>query len=73
MFDSVGMKTLRQYIDAAKPKRTHEEWAELFGISRSYFTDLVNDKVKPGRNVMARINEATNGKVPPAVWFRGPV
>lgn len=64
------MKTLRQYIDTAKPQRTHEEWAALFGISRSYFTDIVNGRVTPGTKVIQRIHELTRGKVPPAVWFR---
>lgn len=63
------MKTLHQYIATSKPQKTHEEWAKLFGISRSYFTDLVNERVRPGTKVIARINEVTGGKVPPAAWF----
>jgi transcriptional regulator with XRE-family HTH domain len=63
------MKTLSQYIASAKTQRTHQEWAEAFGISRSYFTDIVNEKVTPGSKVIRRINEVTRGKVPPSVWF----
>lgn len=70
MCDIGGMKTIRQYIDSAKPQLTHEEWAARFGISRSYFTDIVNGKVRPGTKVMEAISNATGGKVPPAVWFR---
>lgn len=63
------MKTLSQYIASAKTRRTHEEWANEIGISRSYFTDIVNGKVTPGSKVIGRINDVTKGKVPPAVWF----
>ena len=70
MFDSLPMKTLRQYIESAKPTRTHEEWAAVFGISRSYFTDIVNERVTPGTKVIKSIAQVTGGKVSPAVWFR---
>jgi hypothetical protein len=67
------MKTLAQYIASSKTRRTHEEWAKEFGISRSYFTDIVNGKLTPGTHVIRRVNEYTGGKVPPAVWFIAPV
>lgn len=70
MFDTRGMQTLRQFIEKSKVSRTHEEWADQIGISRSYFTDIVNERVTPGTKVIRRINEVTGGKVPPAVWFR---
>lgn len=63
------MKTLRQYIEAANPKRTHLEWAQFFGISRSYFTEIVNGDVVPGTKVIRSIADATGGKVSPGVWF----
>ncbi|WP_333826881.1 helix-turn-helix domain-containing protein [Pararhodobacter sp.] len=69
MFDIQGMRTLPEYCASAAPTRTHAEWAELFGISRSYFTDIINGKSLPGRDLIAEINKQTNGAVPPGVWF----
>jgi len=64
------MKTLPEYIASSKVKRTQEEWGEVFGISRSYLSEILSGKVTPGTKVIARINEVTGGKVPPAVWFQ---
>lgn len=70
MFDIPGMmQTLSQYIAATDPAKTHQEWADEFGISRSYFTEIVNGTVIPGTKVIRRIAEVTRGAVPPAVWF----
>lgn len=63
------MKTLRQYIDRHKPRLTHEEWADRLGISRSYFTEILNGSKPASRRVMAAVNDMTGGKVPPNVWF----
>lgn len=64
------MQTLRQYIDRSKKARTHEEWAEFFGISRSHFTEILNGTAFPGKRVIQRIAERTNGKVPLTIWFQ---
>ena len=74
MFDIQPMeKTLRQFIETAEPARTHAEWAELFGMSRSHFTEVVNGTARPGRPVIERIATATGGMVPPAAWFAAEV
>lgn len=70
MFDNKPMQTLRQYIAAAEPSRTHEEWAQAIGITRSHFTEIVNGTAFPGRRVIERIAAETGGAVSPAVWFR---
>lgn len=65
-----GMKTLPQYIEQSKVKRTHAEWAQIFDMSRSHLTEILNGTAHPSKKAIARIAEATKGKVPPAVWFR---
>jgi hypothetical protein len=70
MFDIVAMQnTLRQFIETTDPTRTHVEWAQMLGISRQHFTEIVNGTARPGRRVIERINTATGGMVPPAAWF----
>lgn len=71
MFDNKRMKhmTLQQFIGRAKQARTHEEWAEFFGISRSRFTEILNGK-RPGPRTIQQIDAKTGGRVPPNVWFR---
>lgn len=64
------MKTLPQYISQSKVKRTHAEWAEIFGMSRAHFTEVLNGTARPSAKAIMRINDATRGKVPPQVWFR---
>ena len=65
-----GMRTLRTYIDQQKVKRTHAEWADLIGVTRSHFTEIVNGTARPSLKVISRINEVTRGRVPLAVWFK---
>jgi transcriptional regulator with XRE-family HTH domain len=64
------MRTLRQYIQSSKVQRTHAEWADYFGVSRSHFTEIVNGTARPSLKVISRINEATRGRVPLAVWLK---
>lgn len=66
------MKTLRQFIDEADPKRTHQEWADHFGVSRSYLTEVLNGTKQASRNFISRVDVGTGGAVPPAVWFLPP-
>ena len=65
--------TLTEFIAEAnasfeKP-RTQAEWAEAFGISRSYLAEILSGAKEPGRNAIRKIEAATGGKVPAAVWF----
>jgi transcriptional regulator with XRE-family HTH domain len=70
MFDKAIMQTLSQYIAKSKVKRTQEEWADIFGISRSYLSEILSGAVTPGWKTIAKIHEATGGKVPPAAWLK---
>lgn len=66
------METLSQFM-AVEPKRPMQAWADDFGISRSYLSEILSGKKQPGRDTIAKINAATGGRVPPAVWFGGHV
>ena len=65
------MMTLPEYMQA-HPGRTHEQWAQEIGISRSHFTQIVNGSAFPSRKVIQRISAMTDGRVPPAVWYQSP-
>ena len=68
MFDTRGMEQLHAYI-AAEPDRTDAQWADLFGISRSHFTEIRNGTAFPSKSLMVRIAEKTAGRVPVIAWF----
>lgn len=70
MIDNSVMQTLSQYIAKSKVKRTQEEWATFFGISRRYLLEILSGEVTPGWKTIAKIHEATGGKVPPAAWLK---
>jgi transcriptional regulator with XRE-family HTH domain len=70
MFDKAVMQTLNQYITNSKIKRTQEEWAEVFGISRSYLSEILSGAATPGWKTITKINDATGGSVPPAAWLK---
>ena len=61
------MSTLAEHIKAS-PKRTMQEWADSFGISRPYLYSLVDGSRFPSLSVAARINNATGGNVPVTSW-----
>lgn len=61
-------KELAEYI-AASPTRSQQEWAELFGISRSYLSEILSGQKTPGRKAIQKIATATGGAVGPAAWF----
>lgn len=58
---------LAQYM-ALWPHRSQTEWAAHFGISRSYLSEIMHGR-RPGAKAIDKINRATAGAVPPAVWF----
>ena len=69
MCDMMGiMETLNTYL-ARFPGRTQQDWADIFGISRSFFAEIVGGAKSPGRKTMMSISKATNGEVPIAAWF----
>lgn len=70
MIDKSVMHTLSQYIANSKVKRTQTEWAKFLGISRRYLLEILSGKVTPGWNAIAKIHEATGGKVPATAWLK---
>ena len=68
MLDNSNMQTLNQYISKSKARRTQQEWADEFGISRSYLSEILSGAVSPGWKTILKIHEATGGKVPPGAW-----
>lgn len=69
MCDITDMMTLSEYT-AQFPERTQAQWAEQFGVSRSFFAELVGNRKMPGRETMAAIEKETDGAVPIEVWFK---
>lgn len=68
MCDSPGMTDLATYISRA-PGRTQQEWADDFGISRSFLSEILSGVKMPGRKTMSRIAEVTDNAVPVTSWF----
>lgn len=71
MCDIRGMAKLHAYI-ARFPDRTQQDWAKRFGISRSFFAEIVSGRKYPGRKTMITISKETDGEVPVAAWFDEP-
>jgi hypothetical protein len=69
LIDNKVMKTLFQYI-AKQPKQTRNHWGKVFGISRSRFTEIVNDTCKspPSMVLMLQIEKQTGGVVNLSSW-----
>ena len=62
-----GMQNLRQHIDHLGISQT--AFAERLGVSKSYLSQILSGKREPSRDMIQRIDKATDGRVPPAVWF----
>lgn len=58
---------LAKYLESRSESQA--DFAKRAELSRSYVCEILNGTRVPGRSVIARINEATGGVVPPAVWF----
>lgn len=63
-----GMEQLKAYI-AQNPGHTDAQWARMFGISRSHFTEIRNGTALPSKSLMARIAKETSDGVPVTAWF----
>lgn len=61
-------KKFQEFV-ARHPDRTHAEWAEVLGCSRSHFTMMLNGTAQPGKKLMLKIEEASGGYVPVVDWF----
>lgn len=62
------MNALQAYVDR-HPDRTQTDFAEQFGISRSYLAEILNGTKRPGRNAIAKIELGSGGAVPASSWF----
>ena len=62
------MTQFASYIAKARPDRTHAEWAEFFGISRSHFSMILNGSALPSRKLAAKIEALTKGRVKARDW-----
>lgn len=62
---------LKTYIETHSRDgcRTQEEWAAVFGISRSYLAEILSGAKAPGRKAIIKIDHGTSGSVPASVWF----
>lgn len=60
---------LAEYIEAHEQGRTQAEIAADIGISRSYLAEILSGAKLPGRDAIGKIERATRGLVPAAVWF----
>lgn len=52
---------LADYLAKHSIKRT--DFADLIGVSQSYITQLCQDRIWPGRDIIGRIAAETNGAV----------
>lgn len=57
---------------ADHPDRKDQDWASLFGVSRSHFSMIRSGKAAPSKKVMARMEAMTGGAVPILSWFAAP-
>lgn len=64
----IGDMTLHEFILTHSPG-TQAEFAAKIGISRSYLADILRGAKLPGRATILKIEAATLGLVPAAVWF----
>lgn len=64
------MMTLQEYMSATDANRKQAKWAEALGVSQAFLSQILNGTRVPGRKTMLKIEQATGGKVPCAVWFR---
>jgi len=65
------MMTLAAYMH--ENNLTQGAAAAVIGVSRSYLSEILSGAKRPGRAAIERIEAATGGAVPAAVWFRAPV
>lgn len=65
------MRTLQEYV-AENPHgfRTQREWAEHFGMSRSYFAEILHGRKAPSREAIRKFDKFSGGEISPEVWFR---
>ncbi|AGG91221.1 putative dehydrogenase [Sulfitobacter phage pCB2047-C] len=63
------MATLSQYIASQEP-RSHKQWADFFGMSRSHFSECLRGVHTPSAKKMVAIQAKTGGEVTPNDWMQ---
>jgi hypothetical protein len=71
MWDKTGMADINQIFEAAAPGRSDREWSDILGYSRSYIYMIRHGQRAPGRKFIEAVAAATDGAIPPSVWFGG--
>lgn len=61
------MENLRQHIDSIGISQN--AFADRIGVSKGYVSQILSGKRMPSREMIKKIDSATNGSVPPSVWF----
>lgn len=69
IFDNKGMSEFHNFLASGKAKKTDQEWAEFFGVSRSHFNMLRNGTAQPSKTLMLRMEHLTGGEVSVISWF----
>lgn len=63
------MNRLAQYLRTDPAARlTQSQQAEIFGISRSYLSEIASGAKRPSLDVAFRIERETGGAVPASSW-----
>lgn len=66
--DPAGARALEKW----RGKRTQTEAAEIIGIDLARYNALEHSRIRPGLDWAVRIEKATDGDVPVAVWAEDP-
>lgn len=66
------MQTLKNYMANYPLNASQRDWADFFGISQSYLSQILTGARSPSKELMKRIEKKTRGAVPIIVWFTPP-
>lgn len=64
------MMTLTEYIARECAGQSQTEIAHRLGISQSFLSEILAERRRPGDATKMKIERATGGLVPAAVWFQ---
>lgn len=62
------MQNLREHIDSLGISQN--AFADRIGVSKGYLSQILSGKREPSRDLIQKINAATDGAVPPSIWFQ---
>lgn len=60
--------TLNEYLESYPAAKTQAEWASEFGVSQSFFSQVLSGQRRPGFDTMVQIERKTRGAVPISSW-----